>query len=173
VLALLSLPSARRIFSSEQATWCRSVTTSYKAVRDRCESCPTSLAEGEDYILYAILDFIVDNYRPVIDCIQAEVDHLEEEVLRKSLPKREFDRLYRLRRDLLRRRRAVGPMNDVCKRLDHADLVGVRDGRTTASTVPNEESRQAARRVRLWICGGRGRRSGANSSGTLIARVSR
>jgi magnesium transporter len=27
-------------------------STSYKAVRDRCESCPTSLAQGEDYILY-------------------------------------------------------------------------------------------------------------------------
>jgi magnesium transporter len=36
-------------------------STSYKAVRDRCESCPTSLAKGEHYILYAILDFIVDN----------------------------------------------------------------------------------------------------------------
>jgi len=102
-------------------------STSYKAVRDRCESCPTSLAQGEDYILYAILDFIVDNYRPVIDTIQAEVDELEEEVLKKALPKREFDRLYRLRRDLLRLRRAVGPMIDVCKRLDHADGVAMDD----------------------------------------------
>jgi magnesium transporter len=102
-------------------------STSYKAVRDRCESCPTSLAKGEDYILYAILDFIVDNYRPVIDCLQAEVDGLEEEVLRKSLARREFDRLYRLRRDLLRLRRAVGPMIDVCKRLEHADLVAMDD----------------------------------------------
>jgi len=100
-------------------------STSYKAVRDRCESCPTSLAKGEDYILYAILDFIVDNYRPVIDCIQAEVDGLEEEVLRKSLARREFDRLYRLRRDLLRLRRAVGPVIDVCKRLEHADLIAI------------------------------------------------
>jgi magnesium transporter len=41
-------------------------------------ACP----KGEDYILHPILDFIVDNYRPVIDRIQAEVDGLEEEVLR-------------------------------------------------------------------------------------------
>ena len=33
---------------------------SYTAVR--CEACPTTLANGADYILYAILDFIVDNY---------------------------------------------------------------------------------------------------------------
>jgi magnesium transporter len=67
----------------------------------------------------------VDNYRPVIDCLQAEVDGLEEELLRKSLARREFDRLYRLRRDLLRLRRAVGPVIDVCKRLEHADLIAM------------------------------------------------
>ena len=40
-------------------------STSYASVRQRCESCPRALARGEDYILYAILDFIVDNYSPV------------------------------------------------------------------------------------------------------------
>ena len=100
-------------------------STSYKAVRARCESCPSSLSQGEDYILYAILDFIVDNYGPVIEAIQAEVDGLEEEVLRKSLTRRKFDRLYRLRRDLLRLRRAVSPVVDVCKRLEHTDLVAM------------------------------------------------
>jgi magnesium transporter len=102
-------------------------STSYKTVRARCESCPTSLAQGEDYILYAILDFIVDNYRPVINSIQANVDKLEEDVLRKSLARREFDQVYRLRRDLLRLRRAVGPVIEVCKRLDHVDLITMDD----------------------------------------------
>jgi magnesium transporter len=100
-------------------------STSYQAVRARCESCPTSLSQGEDYILYAILDFIVDNYGPVIESVQAEVDALEEEVLQKSLVRREFDRLYRLRRDLLSLRRAVGPVVGVCKRLEHADLIAM------------------------------------------------
>ena len=36
-------------------------STSYRPVRERCESCPRALARGEDYILYSILDFIVDN----------------------------------------------------------------------------------------------------------------
>lgn len=42
-------------------------STSYTPVRERCESCPRALARGEDYILYAILDFIVDNYSPVLE----------------------------------------------------------------------------------------------------------
>ena len=43
---------------------------SYAAVRKRCESCPAVLSHGEDYILYAILDFIVDNYMPVLEKLQ-------------------------------------------------------------------------------------------------------
>src|SRR5262245_19151639 len=98
-------------------------STSYKAVRARCESCPSSLSQGEDYILYAILDFIVDHYGPVIESVQGEVDALEEEVLQKALVRRRFGRLYRLRRDLLHLRRAVGPVVHVCKRLEHADMI--------------------------------------------------
>ena len=100
-------------------------STSYTKVRERCESCPGSLALGEDYILYAILDFIVDNYRPVIDAIQSEVDELEEDVLKRSRARHHFDDLYRLRRDLLRMRRAVGPVSEVCKRLQHSDLISL------------------------------------------------
>ena len=35
-------------------------STSYAAVRQHLEACPIVLSNGEDYILYAILDFIVD-----------------------------------------------------------------------------------------------------------------
>jgi magnesium transporter len=98
-------------------------STSYAAVRARCESCPTVLALGEDYILYAILDFIVDNYSPVVEAVQSEVDALEDGVLRKTLHQDEVDRLYMLRRELLRLRKAVVPLVDVCKRLEHADNV--------------------------------------------------
>ncbi|MGY3617005.1 magnesium and cobalt transport protein CorA [Bradyrhizobium sp. USDA 10063] len=100
-------------------------STSYAAVRERCETCTASLAQGEDYILYAILDFIVDNYSPVIEALQAEVEALEEAVLRRSHVKFEFDRLYKLRRDLLQLRRAVGPVVDVCRRLEHMDVIAL------------------------------------------------
>ena len=100
-------------------------STSYASVRERCETCPTQLGQGEDYILYAILDFIVDNYMPVIEVIQNDVDELEEGVVHRSLNKKEFDRLYKLRRDLLKLRRAVGPVVDVCRRLEHTDALSI------------------------------------------------
>jgi magnesium transporter len=43
------------------------LSSPYAAVRQRCEAYPTVLSQGDDHIVYAILDFIVDNYMPVED----------------------------------------------------------------------------------------------------------
>ncbi len=101
-------------------------STSYAPVRERCESCPRALARGEDYILYAILDFIVDNYSPVLETIQEEVEAMEQQVLASAMTRAQIERLYLLRRDLLRLRNAVGPLVEVCRRLEHDNLPMVR-----------------------------------------------
>jgi magnesium transporter len=100
-------------------------STSYAAVRQRCESCPLTLRHGEDYILYAILDFIVDNYGPVIEAIQTEVDAMEDQVLTRELTRAEIERLYLIRRDLLRLRNAAVPLVEVCRKLEHAEVVAI------------------------------------------------
>ncbi|MDO9415372.1 magnesium and cobalt transport protein CorA [Pararhizobium sp.] len=100
-------------------------STSYNLVRQRCEASPTALAHGENYILYSILDFIVDNYVPVIEAIHEEIENLEERVLRERLDKQDVERLYLLRRSLLRLRNAVVPLVDVCRRHEHLDLPGM------------------------------------------------
>ncbi|QRM56925.1 magnesium and cobalt transport protein CorA [Sinorhizobium sp. BG8] len=100
-------------------------STSYNLVRQRCEATPVSLAQGENYILYSILDFIVDNYLPVVEAIHEEVEELEERVLRERLDKRDVERLYLLRRNLLRLRNAVVPLVDVCRRHEHLELPGM------------------------------------------------
>ena len=101
-------------------------STSYAAVRERCESCPRALARGEDYILYAILDFIVDNYSPVLETIHDEVEKIEDAVLASTITRAQIERLYMLRRDLLRLRNAIGPLVEVCRRLEHDNLPMVR-----------------------------------------------
>lgn len=100
---------------------------SYTEVRARCEACPAVLAHGEDYILYAILDFIVDNYMPVIEAVQKEVDTLEDGVLHRTLRPPEVNRLYLLRRELLRLRKAAIPLVEVCGRLEHAEVLPIDD----------------------------------------------
>ena len=100
-------------------------SVSYARVRERCESCPTVLSRGEDYILYAILDFVVDNYAPVLEAINEEVETIEDSILKKTLEHAAVDRLYMLRRDLLRLRNAAVPLLDVCQRLEHADVLPI------------------------------------------------
>ncbi len=101
-------------------------STSYRSVRQHWETCPTSLAKGEDFILYAILDFIVDNYMPVLDAIHDEVEEIEDMVLARPMARTEIECLYMLRRDLLRLRNAIMPLVDVCQRLTNGNVPQVR-----------------------------------------------
>ena len=103
------------------------VSTSYAKVRQRCEACPSVLSNGEDYILYAIIDFIVDNYMPVVESIHAEVEKMEDKVLAETLEQDDVHRLYMLRRDLLRLRNAAVPLVEVCRRLEHNDVRPVEE----------------------------------------------
>jgi len=100
-------------------------SSSYAAVRERCESCPAVLSHGEDYILYAILDFIVDNYMPVLEALHAEVEAIEDSVFSKRTEQVDVQRLYMIRRDLLRLRNAVLPLVEVCRRLEHAEVMPI------------------------------------------------
>jgi magnesium transporter len=97
-------------------------STSYSPVRKRCEACPTTLSHGEDYILYAILDFIVDNYMPVLETVHREVEAIEDRVFDAPLQPEEVQRLYMLRRELLKLRNAAAPLAEVCQRLEHAEV---------------------------------------------------
>ncbi|KFG70822.1 magnesium and cobalt transport protein CorA [Microvirga sp. BSC39] len=100
-------------------------STSYTPVRERCEASPTALSAGEDYILYALLDFIVDNYMPVIEAIQTEVEDIEDCILAETYTQSRVGRLYQLRRDLLRLRNAAVPLVEVCRRLEQPGLPGI------------------------------------------------
>jgi magnesium transporter len=97
-------------------------STSYTPVRERCEADPGTLSGGEDYILSAILDFIVDNYMPVIEAIQSEVEEIEDCIPGVTSSQDQVARLYQLRRDLLRLRNAVVPLVEVCRRLERPGL---------------------------------------------------
>src|SRR4051794_25444184 len=80
---------------------------------------------GRTYILYAVLDFIVDNYKPVLETIHGEVEAIEDRVLSAELAQTEVERLYMLRRDLLRLRNAVVPLVEVCRKLEHTEVIAI------------------------------------------------
>ena len=88
------------------------------------EASPKQLAQGEDYVLYAIVDFIADNYLTVVEKLADEIEALEDHVL-EPLEEGRIYRIYELRRELQRLRLAAAPAVEVFSRLEHADLPGI------------------------------------------------
>ena len=96
-------------------------TPSYAAVRTRCESTPALLARGPGFVLYAVMDFIVDQYFPVLDTLGDQLESLEEEIFSESFDRQTVQRIYDLKRNLLEVKRAVSPLVDVSNRLIRFD----------------------------------------------------
>jgi magnesium transporter len=98
-------------------------STSYKDVRERSEATPQFLQHGADFVLYAIMDFVVDNYMPIVDVIEQRVEEIEDAVRTGTVSGETIERIAVLRRDLLRLRRTTLPLLDVCNRLQRMDLL--------------------------------------------------
>lgn len=90
-------------------------------IRARLETLPAKLAHGPDYVLYAILDFIVDGYFPVVDAIEDRMLLVEESVMDTPLDAAEIRHLYAQRHEIIRFQRIVGLMKDVAYRLAGTD----------------------------------------------------
>ncbi|NBA93917.1 magnesium and cobalt transport protein CorA [Pseudomonas sp. R5(2019)] len=92
-------------------------SASYSLVRQRCEARPLLLEHGEDFVLYALLDFVTENYQPVSEAIHGEIEQLEAGVLGGALKEVDIQRIHSLRRDILRLRRYVAPMVEISEEL--------------------------------------------------------
>lgn len=91
-------------------------------LRHQLEAAPVHLKHGADYILHAVLDFIVDGYFPIVEAIEDEVLAMERRALDSFLSRGEVTRIFNLRRELMRFRRVLGPMEEVASRLEHHDM---------------------------------------------------
>ena len=56
----------------------------YVEVRSRCESTPDLLVKGPGFVLYALMDFIVDQYFPLIETFEDKLEALEDNIFRQA-----------------------------------------------------------------------------------------
>ncbi|MFD1095995.1 magnesium/cobalt transporter CorA [Salegentibacter chungangensis] len=73
---------------------------------------------GADYLMYALLDAIIDNYFLVIDEISDKIELLEEQLFTSQPDDDITFEIQELKRTILRIRRAVFPLREVVNRLD-------------------------------------------------------
>ncbi|MHB8680427.1 MAG: magnesium and cobalt transport protein CorA [Rudaea sp.] len=90
---------------------------SYAPARRCCESAPALLALGPSYALYSVLDFVVDNYMPIVENFRARLQDLEHAVLAGDFQRHTIVRLYELKKELVRLRLAVTPLQDILSQL--------------------------------------------------------
>ena len=89
----------------------------FASVRERIRKGRLRIRSSEpDYLMYALLDAIVDSYFPVLDALADELERLEEEVL-SSPDQSTVAKIHHVRRTLIGLRRAVGPHREVLNAL--------------------------------------------------------
>lgn len=96
-------------------------------LRAQLEATPWLLKNGPDFVLHAILDFVVDGYFPVVDALEEKVLAMEDQAIETFLNRTETARLFTMRRELFRLQRILGPMEDLTSQFLNLHLPQIDD----------------------------------------------
>jgi magnesium transporter len=92
-------------------------TQGFLGVRARAEREPHLLAQGSAFVLYALMDAVVDRYFPVVDMLESELETIEDRIFIPGSQRANIERLYELKRKVLTMRHAVMPLMEGVGRL--------------------------------------------------------
>jgi len=82
----------------------------FLGVRERCEREPQLLRLGAGYVLYALMDAVVDRYFPILEELQTELESIEERIFIRGAARINIQRLYELKRKVMVLKHAVSPL---------------------------------------------------------------
>lgn len=89
----------------------------FLGVRARSEREPHLLKHGSGYVLYALLDAVVDRYFPLLDSIETELETVENQIFERGAARQSIQQLYGLKQRASRLRHAVAPLLEVAAKL--------------------------------------------------------
>jgi magnesium transporter len=104
----------------------------FQEVRARCEREPELLRQGSGYVLYALMDAVVDRYFPILDLLENELDVIEQRIFApQSSPGANIEALYALKQRLMTMKHAVAPLLEGVSNLSGARVptmcAGIRE----------------------------------------------
>ncbi len=93
----------------------------FEAVRQRLRNPRSRTTKrGADYLLYALVDTLIDLYFPVLEIFADEIDTLQDEIFADAKTEHQ-ERIFSLRRDLLSLRRGIWPLRELAGALVRDD----------------------------------------------------
>jgi magnesium transporter len=100
---------------------------SFDPVRDRIRRAGGRVrSAGPDYLAYALIDALIDNYFPVLEQYGERLETLEDEVITRPEPGL-VAQIHEIKRDLLTLRRAVWPLRETVNSLVRDPTPLIRD----------------------------------------------
>lgn len=84
----------------------------FSEVRRRCESEPELLKQGPAFVLYALIDAVVDRYFPVVESLEEELESIEEQIFMHGEARESLERLYTLKRKIVQLKHATSPLSE-------------------------------------------------------------
>lgn len=100
-------------------------TRAHTELRTRLEADDERLAEGPDYVAHAIMDFVVDGYVPILEKLESGVTAIEERAIDSFPDPSTIRRIFRLRRQLRRFLRVIGPTDEMVEKLVQHDFPAI------------------------------------------------
>lgn len=92
-------------------------TQGFLGVRQRCEREPHLLRQGAGFVLYALMDAVVDRYFPIVDALETELETVEGQIFERGAGRANIERLYELKHKVTVLRHAVAPLLDAVIKL--------------------------------------------------------
>ncbi|MBL8422938.1 MAG: magnesium/cobalt transporter CorA [Candidatus Accumulibacter phosphatis] len=86
-------------------------------VRERCEREPEVLKHGSGFVLYALMDAVVDRYFPIVDAMESELEGVEQRIFEKGAARFNIERLYDIKRRVTVVKHAVAPLMEAVGKL--------------------------------------------------------
>jgi magnesium transporter len=89
----------------------------FSEVRARLEREPQLLRHGAGFVLYALMDAIVDRYFPVLDALEMELEHIEEQMFASTEGRSSVQALYQLKHKAMVLKHVVAPLLEAAGKL--------------------------------------------------------
>lgn len=100
----------------------------FDGIRDRIRNNMGRIRRmGADYLLYALMDAIVDNYFSVMEAIGEKIENIEQ-VLMDNPEAVQISELYRLKRELLYIRKSAWPLREAVSGLERGESALMKEG---------------------------------------------